>query len=170
MAQNREAPAFQEYAASLMARTEYREMSLEGRGLLMSLRLECWVNGKLPSDPPRLAKVLGFSAEQVERALPEAMAFFVSDAGVLRCPELDNYRAHIDQRRHKQSEAGKLGAAKTNKGRDRPSTSTPTGTPRLARGSLVKQSPIQSSKDKSLEREALSDPWVNEYERASNGH
>lgn len=35
MAQNREAPAFQEYAASLMARTDYREMSLEGRGLLM---------------------------------------------------------------------------------------------------------------------------------------
>jgi len=170
MAQNREAPAFQEYAASLMARTDYREMSLEGRGLLMSLRLECWVNGSLPSDPPRLAKVLGFDAGQVQRALPEVMAFFLVDADALRCPELDDYRTHIDQRRHKQSEAGKLGAAKTNRGRDRPSTSTPTGTPRLARGSLVKQSPVQSSKDKSLEGRATEDPWLSDYERASRGH
>ena len=170
MAQNREAPAFQEYAASLMARTEYREMSLEGRGLLMSLRLECWINERLPSEPSRLAKVLGFGTEQVERALPEVMAFFVADAGALRCPELDDYRAHIDQRRHKQSEAGKLGAAKTNKGRDIPRTNTPTGTPRLARGPLVKQSSAQSNTNKSLEERAVNDPWVSEYERASNGH
>jgi hypothetical protein len=49
----------------------------------MSLRLESWVNGKLPSDPPRLAKVLGFSAEQVERALPEVAARDVAIAAFL---------------------------------------------------------------------------------------
>ena len=46
MAQNREPPAFQEYTASVVAKTEYRVMSLESRGLhyTMRLDLECWVN------------------------------------------------------------------------------------------------------------------------------
>lgn len=59
MAQHRDPPAYQEYAASMMARTEYRVLSLEGRGLLYTLRNECWVNGQLPADPATLARVLG---------------------------------------------------------------------------------------------------------------
>ena len=55
MAQHRDPPAYQEYAASMMARTEYRVLSLEGRGLLYTLRNECWVNGQLPADPATLA-------------------------------------------------------------------------------------------------------------------
>jgi hypothetical protein len=170
MAQNREAPAFQEYAASLMARTEYRVMSLEGRGLLMSLRLECWVNGTLPSDPLRLAKVLGFTPEQVERALPEVAGFFFVDAGSLRCPELDDYRAHINERSQKQSIGGKNGAAKTNAGRNSPATTGPTATPQLACDSLVKQSPAQSSTGKSLDGNGVNGEWLSDYERASGGH
>ena len=50
MAQNREPPAFQEYAAAMMAKTDYRLMSLAGRGLLYTMRLECWVNLTCP--PP----------------------------------------------------------------------------------------------------------------------
>lgn len=170
MAQDREAPAFQEYAASLMARTEYRVMSLEGRGLLMSMRLECWVNRELPSDPIKLAKVLGFEIAQVEKALPEMCAFFSFDGGTLRCPELDNYRAHLEQRRQKQSDGGKAGAAKTNSGRTSPATSVPPATPRLARESLVQPSPLQPSTTKSLDGTGIDAEWLSSYERASRGH
>jgi len=41
MTPNRTAPAYQEYAASMMARLEYRTLTLPQRGLLYSMRLEC---------------------------------------------------------------------------------------------------------------------------------
>jgi hypothetical protein len=101
--------------------------------------------------------------------MQEVEAFFSVDAGTLRCPELDDYRAHIDQRRQKQSDAGKIGAAKTNKGRDRATPTTPAGTLRGPCESLVKQSPAQSSKDKSLDERGIDASWVNSYERAARG-
>jgi uncharacterized protein YdaU (DUF1376 family) len=171
MAQHRDAPAFQEYAASMMARTAYRVLSLEGRGLLYSMRLECWVNGSLPGDPAVLARVLGFAAERVAQVLPELESFFVSDDnGALRCPELDDYRGHLEERRSKQSQGGKAGAAKTNAVRGGAPPARPTGKPQAARESLVKQSPVQSSKTKSLEGKPSDDAWLSDYERASRGH
>lgn len=170
MVQHRDAPAYQEYAASMMARTEYRVLSLEERGLLFTMRLECWVNGSLPGSPTVLARVLGYDAGQVERALPSVSAFFTFTDGVVRCPELDDYRTHLDDRRKRQSEGGKAGAAKTNKGRDRSPPSRPAATPRLARESLVKQSPVQQSKAKGIEGVALDGEWLSDYERHSNGH
>lgn len=173
MAQHREAPAFQEYAASMMARTDYRVMSLEARGLLFTMRLECWVNGSLPSSPATLARVLGFPVEQVIRALPEVDAFFHEEAGALRCPELDDYRAHLQDRRDRQAAGGRAGAAKTNQARVGPAPSRPTARPpgrsRLTRESLVKTSPGQQSQAKRFEGEVSGDEWVNAYDRASNG-
>jgi hypothetical protein len=173
MTQHREAPAFQEYAASMMARTDYRVMSLEARGLLYTMRLECWVNGSLPSPPVMLARVLGFPVEQIERAWREVSAFFIEEAGSLHCPELDDYRAHLQDRRDKQAAGGRAGAAKTNMARtgSAPSRSAgrATGRPRDARESLVQTSPVQPSQAKRLNGEALKDQWLNDYERASNG-
>ena len=170
MAQHRDPPAFQEYAASMMARTDYRVLSLDARGLLFTLRLECWVNRSVPGNPAVLARVLGFDAARVEKALAEITPFFVADDGNLRCPELDDYRAHLDQAREKLSAAGKAGAAKTNGSRSGPATSTPPAIPRPPRGPLVKQSPNQFNTAKSLDERPLTDPWVREYERVSNGH
>jgi uncharacterized protein YdaU (DUF1376 family) len=169
MAQRREAPAFQEYAASMMARTEYRVMSLEGRGLLYTMRLECWVNRKLPADPAVLAKVVGQPVEEVKRALIEVQSFFVEQGAEYRCPELDDYRLHLEGRRMKQSDGGRVGAAKTNGARSKPDVANPTGNPRVASGSLVKTSSVQFSKAKGLDGEVTEDEWVNDYERASCG-
>lgn len=175
MAQHRDAPAFQEYAASMMARTEYRVLSLEERGLLYTMRLECWVNGSLPSSPPTLSRVLGYTVDQVERALPGVGAFFLIDDGLIRCPELDDYKTHLDERRKRQSEGGKAGAAKTNKGRNRSHASRLTPSPRLASESLVKISPVQTrtaqqSKGKGIDEGGLDDGWLSDYERASKGY
>ncbi len=57
MSQNRKAPAYQEYAATIMAQLSFRTMSLQDRGLLYTMRLECWVNMRLPNNHNDLAKV-----------------------------------------------------------------------------------------------------------------
>jgi hypothetical protein len=143
----------------MMARTEYRVLSLEARGLLHTLKNECWVNRRMPSRPELLARVLGYPQEQIERALSE-----------LRSPELDDYRTHLEDRRQRQSEGGRTGAALTNGARQRTHPATSPGKSRVARKSLVKPSPVQESNGKALEGGAVKDDWVNAYERASRGH
>lgn len=110
--QNRDAPAYQEYAASMMAKLEYRAMSLAERGLLYTMRQECWVNDRLPADPTRLAKVLGCDAMEVARALPALRTFFVEQDGFFRSPELDDYRLHLADSKKRMSDGGKKSASK----------------------------------------------------------
>ena len=59
MAQNRQPPAFQEYASTTLANISFRSMNMEARGLLHTMRLECWANYELPSDLELLSSVLG---------------------------------------------------------------------------------------------------------------
>jgi hypothetical protein len=110
--QNREPPAFQEYASAIMSKIEYRAMTLAERGLLYTLRLELWVNGKLPSDPTRLAKVLGFADEEVRQALPAVMPFLTEFDGFVICPELESYRIHLENARKRMSAGGRRSAEK----------------------------------------------------------
>jgi len=64
----RDAPAFQEYAAAMLANSRYRLMSLAERGLLDTLRRECWVNRGMPAKPATLAKMLGFDSAEIDAA------------------------------------------------------------------------------------------------------
>ena len=173
--QNRPAPAYQEFAASMMARTDYRLLSLAERGLLYSLRLECWCNGSMPADPAKLARVLGFDPAEVAAALPRLEPFFDDADGALTCPELDDYRAYLDERRARQSEGGKRGAARTNAERKpaprralKSPASNPTGKPQVTDGSLVQPS---TAKSKPVQQEKafspVDDEWLAGYERAS---
>lgn len=110
--QNRDAPAFQEYAASMMAKIGFRTMTMAERGLLYTMRLECWVNDQLPADPDRLAKVLGYSGDEVKKALPAMLPFFTEFDGFFSSPELDNYKLHLQNSRKRMSEGGKKSARK----------------------------------------------------------
>jgi len=76
MSQNREAPAFQEYAAAMLSRLPFRTMTLQERGLLFTMRLECWVNVRLPHNHSDLAKVLGLPISEVADSLAAVMTFF----------------------------------------------------------------------------------------------
>jgi uncharacterized protein YdaU (DUF1376 family) len=173
MAQHREPPAFQEYAAAMMAKTEYRLMSLAGRGLLYTMRLECWVNRRLPPDAPRLARVLGFDVAEVAALIPEVQPFFAIDQGGLYCPELEDYREHVDDRRHKQSEGGKQTAAKHKAKRQQGDPEQVAGDlPSDLQGtcsSLVQHSPAKPKPIQVLREAPISDEWVSDYDRASNG-
>lgn len=166
----------------MMARTDYRLLSLAGRGLLYSLRLECWVNRSMPADPAKLARVLGFDAAEVAAALPSLGPFFDESDGFLTCPELEQYRAHLDERRARQSEGGKRGAERTNADRKpaprkalEVAAGTPTSKPQVSGESLVQQSTAQPSTAKSnpaLQEKAfppVDDEWLADYDRASNG-
>ncbi len=110
--QNRDAPAFQEYAASMMAKIEYRTMTLAERGLLYTMRLECWVNDRLPADPVLLARVLGCSLDEVKAALPAVFSFFAEIDGFISSPDLDNYKLHLAEGKKRMSEGGKKSASK----------------------------------------------------------
>lgn len=179
MTQNRKAPAYQEYAAEMMAKVEYREMSLSARGLLYTLRLECWVNERLPADPNRLAKVLGLDTEEVREVLPEVMAFFVEQDGFLRCPEMDDYRAHIEFRREQQREGGRKGAATANRIRSSTQSGEPSGDPQVTLRVARRSTPgslVQNSQDKNSQIQrrggGVDDDWSkapNAYRKASQG-
>ena len=113
-AQNRTAPAYQEYAANMIARLEYRTLTLPQRGLLYSMRLECWVNQFLPESPTVLARILGFAVAEVAPELPDVMQVFASENGRIFAPDLEAYRMRVEHIRERQAQGGKVGAAKTN--------------------------------------------------------
>jgi len=115
MAQNLPAPCFQVYAASTLASRPFRQADLAVRGLIHTMELECWVNHRLPHDPADLAKFLGIAANEINAALPAAMAFFNIDGEGIYSPRLEDYRQHLNEIRAKQKTGGKKGAEITNK-------------------------------------------------------
>lgn len=181
MAQNRPPPAFMEYAAAMMAKVEYRILTLPERGLLYSMRLECWVNCSVPASPAILARVLGYQPADVTAALPSVLPFFRQEGAVLVSPELEDYRAHLSGIREKQAAGGKQGAAMTNGKRSTAKTkagqgkagdsSNPQVTRASTRESLVQSKPTQSNPTQSLETgdKRIDADWVNAYEKESNG-
>lgn len=113
-AKHRPAPAFQEYAADMLANEYIKEMMLPELGLLFLMRLTCWVSGRVPSDPSRLAKRLAQPRDHVERCLTDSvLAFFESlpgHPGFLHAPELTNYRKLLNERHEERSRSGRRGA------------------------------------------------------------
>lgn len=168
MSQNRKPPAYQEYAAEILATTEFRIMSLTARGLLYTMRLECWVNGCVPAEPRILARTLGYTkddeVEEVASALIELQKFFDKVENTYISPELEGYRSHLQERKENQSKGGRKGAAKTNAGRSRATRKIAAGNPRGKRDSLVEQSTDQNSQIQPI-NDGIDDEWVAAYER-----
>jgi uncharacterized protein YdaU (DUF1376 family) len=175
--QNRDAPAYQEYAATILAQLPFRTMTLQERGLLYTMRLECWVNVRLPRNHNDLAKVLGLSVAEVENSLAAVMLFFDVEEGFVVCPELENYRAHLADRKTKQSEGGKIGSAITNRNRhgktvNHGGASTPSSTLRLTRRGkvepLVQSIAEKPSQNQSTESAVITDSFISDYEAAES--
>lgn len=164
--QGRDPPAFQVYAANVLASRRFKLLNARDRGVDYSMRLECWVNRSMPADPAQLAMVLGLSADDVAASLPNVMADFALVDGEIVCPELDAYRAHLDRRNLAISEGASKGAALTNEKRwggkgkkrtkeqrlaERSPTPSPTPSPRASPTpspsgrplSTVQHSPVQ---------------------------
>jgi hypothetical protein len=114
----RSPPAFQEYAAAMLADRGFRSMAAIERGLLYSMRLECWTNGSVPANPAALARVLGLEAAEVKQGLTlRVLRHFEAVDGpesTFVCPALDNYRRQLEDRHSRMSEGGRQGARLTN--------------------------------------------------------
>ena len=166
MAQNRKPPSFQEYAATILSSKSFRVMTLSQRGLLFTMRLECWVNHSIPSLSNELAKYLGFSHQETSEALSsEVISYFNESESSYICPELEDYRQHLKEIRDKQRAGGKKAAAITNnKWREIQSSN-----PQVTCESLVQLSPVKLSSNQSLEKGNIHDDFVKDYESASNG-
>jgi len=96
----------------MLADISFRSMNMEARGLLYTMRLECWANGRMPSEIESLSTVLG---KPVTSDMLKAIdSFFDIDDKKITSPELESYRAYLDERREKQSKGGKKGAKITN--------------------------------------------------------
>ena len=166
MAQNRKPPAFQEYAATILSSKAFRVMNLSQRGLLFTMRLECWVNQSVPSLSDELAKYLGFNRQEVLQALSaDVVSYFKDTNGSYVCNELEDYRQHLTEIKEKQIAGGKKGADKTNQ----KWKEIESGNPQVTCDSLEQFNSVKLSSEQSLERGNINDEFVREYERASNG-
>ncbi len=95
-------------------------MSLPERGLLDTLRRECWVSGYVPAYLPDMARVLGFTEAEIEAAYTSRVqAFFELSGGDLISPDLECYRAELAGRKARMAEGGRIGGRKTQQ-RNRP--------------------------------------------------
>ncbi len=112
----RQAPAFQCYAADDLASATYYLMNLAERGLLDAIRRACWVDGAVPRRVEDLAMAIRRPVDEVaEHLTGRVLAHFVVDPeGQLRCVELDRQRSRLNARR----DAQQRGASMTNAGRD----------------------------------------------------
>jgi len=119
MAQNRDAPAYQEYAASVLALARFKELTLAEKGLLYLMKMECWINISLPTDIKKLSKTLGQEHSEVNELLPQVMPFFKIELGRIINPELEFYRAHLLAiKEHRKKGADATNAIKSKKKSD----------------------------------------------------
>lgn len=147
----RRPPAFQFYPSNVMSSIQYRTMSLAERGLMMSMQNECWVNDCVPSDIKLLAKILGYSENEIKECLtPNVMHFFYKEDDRIISPELIAYRNKLDERKRLQIEGGKKGALR--KKEKEVSSSYPQGIPE---GSLVEHDLIENNLIKHTSKEQV---------------
>jgi hypothetical protein len=112
--EKRPLPAYLEYASDILASLNYRLMSLEERGLWDTMRKECWVNDRLPSNPHELAKILNIESATLQHALTKRVkSFFIEEDGSFISPELEGYRDGVLQRRELMSKGGAKGGKAT---------------------------------------------------------
>jgi len=165
----RNPPAFQEYAADMLANRNFRVMSLEERGLLMTMRYECWVNYSVPANIDDLAKTLGLNERDLSEALTHRVSHFFTEVEKnYVCGELDAYRKKLLSGREAMSKGGRHGGLNT-QAKYKHNQATPEAT--LKPVSRVKYNGEENSKNESSGRSDKNyeeiDSWVKKYDQHS---
>lgn len=170
-------PWFRIFASHYLADRNFRTASLEERGLVLSMQLECWVCTDIPSDPTELSQILGVPSDQVKRSLsPKVLSFFNTRNENYYSQFLDDQRNEFLARRKKQSEGGHKGAIKKKMSHqtepDGQPTSQPAGSSYQIQSSPVTSNSVPSlsvnqEKDVSGELENHKE-WINAFDGISN--
>lgn len=108
--QKRPPPAYQEYASSIISTRAFKFLNFAEKGLLWHIRLECWINGSLPSDSGELSALLGGSKDEISELLKKIKPMIKISKAEIRCPDLDDYREHLEAISLTKSTAGKASA------------------------------------------------------------
>ena len=167
------APAFQVYAFDLMAKRDYRVMTLAERGLLFSMLCECWANSEIPAAPDELAAMLGKPGEVQGALTSRVVAFFEkTKTGTFLSPDLETYRRYVLEQRESMSKGGRKGGLKRaeNERQAREASSSPS---KSSQATLKgRESELESESEPELAKSGIisvDDPWLNDYEKASKG-
>ncbi|MBU6368339.1 MAG: hypothetical protein KGQ65_01730 [Burkholderiales bacterium] len=105
-------PWFRMFAANYLADRNFRTISLEERGLVLSMLLECWTSIDIPKKPEELSQILGVPVDQVKRALTfKALSFFEERGNSYHSKFLDDQRNKFLEIRKARKEGGEKGAA-----------------------------------------------------------
>jgi len=128
-------PYFPLYAENIIANRHYRSMTLVERGLFISILLECWPNESVPSEPEKMAKVLGFNSEHI-KAIPmdNIMKFFKIRGSEIISPELEAKRKEFLETREKKAAGGRLGAERKKAKKQGNPEGIPIGSPKGSLG------------------------------------
>jgi hypothetical protein len=171
-------PFFPLFAANCLASKPFKMMTVEERGLWITIQMECWVNGSVPSDLKDLAKYLGVDHDEVQRSFTQKQLSFLQKVGdELKSPELEEQRKkYMDSREQKRlggiegakrkAEKERQRLAKELLNRQGQPQGIPEGDPK---GSLI-QLNSNSFKSNQLVRceaiDAKNKAWVEDYDNA----
>lgn len=166
-------PYFPLYAANILASRPYKLMTLGERGLWISISMECWVNGGVPSDFREMGKILGFPEGEIKQFFSKYQtAFFENVSGQFISKELNEYREGYENLRKLKIEGGKKGAKnkKEKQEAERLAQGEPIALPQgQPEGSLSYINSIQINSNQLLDKgisSNLDDPWVRDYDNA----
>lgn len=96
-------PAFQFYAADFLVDARVKLMSLEERGAYVTLLAHAWIEGPLPRELPRLAKLCDVSVADMERIWPAIAPCWAAADDSITNPRLEKERQKQAQYRKQQS-------------------------------------------------------------------
>jgi len=103
-------PAFQFYPKDFLSSSAVALMSMQERGVYITLLCHCWLDGSLPTDPERLARICGLPLPTFRKCWPAVSERFVTnDDGHLTNPRLERERHKQSDFRRRQSDNGRRG-------------------------------------------------------------
>lgn len=108
-------PAFQFYPKDYLSDENQASMSLQETGAYIRLICRCWLEGSIPDDIVRVARLVGETSQQMKKCWPVVRRCFrehPTEPGRLIHARLERERQKQLQHRRLQSEKGRASAAK----------------------------------------------------------
>lgn len=104
-------PAFQWYPKDVLASARVQEMSLAEEGAYRRLIDYCWLNGDVPADPQRCARLIGKGAtEEIAKVVLEMFIPSPTNPDRMIHDRLEIERKKQEEHSKERSESGKRGA------------------------------------------------------------
>lgn len=108
----KKSPAFQFYSRDFLDDENQKVMSLAASGIYIRLIAHCWLEGSLPNEPVKLARLAGATKRQIVELWPSiAPCFRQTGEGRLIHPRLEFERVKQATFRQRQSDKGAASAA-----------------------------------------------------------